>query len=181
MLRLGFALLGALSIGAAPPPSLPVNPYPPNSFEGRILALHNGERSRFGLVPMRWDPSLAAGAAEWAWSMAQSGIYEHSPKNTRPGTAENLAWGTRGYFGADRLVGGWLAEKAVFMPGIFPNNSRTGNWLHVSHYTQIIWPSTTRVGCAMASGRGNDFLVCRYSPKGNQDGRSVGYPQGERG
>jgi hypothetical protein len=39
----------------------------------------------------------------------------------------------------------------------------------------MVWPTTTRVGCAVASNAANDFLVCRYSPAGNIDGRSVPY------
>jgi hypothetical protein len=92
-----------------------------------------------------------------------------------------MAMGARGYFDVNRLVGTWLAEKRNFVPGIFPNNSRTGDWFVVSHYSQMIWPTTTRIGCAMAGGRGNDYLVCRYSPKGNQDGKPVGYSRVERG
>jgi hypothetical protein len=45
--------------------------------------------------------------------------------------------------------------------------SRTGDWSQVAHYTQIVWPATQRVGCATASNRSNDYLVCRYLPAGN--------------
>lgn len=192
--RASFFALAAAQISlvaAAPPPaSPPVAPAPsarpavafaPGSFEGRVLALHNAERARYGLIPLSWDPALAAGAAQWAAYLAQTGAFEHSPKSLRPGVAENLAMGSRGYFDINRLVGTWLAERVAFTPGVFPNVSRTGNWVHTSHYTQMIWPGTTRVGCALASGRGNDVLVCRYAPKGNQDGRPVGYSQAERG
>jgi hypothetical protein len=44
----------------------------------------------------------------------------------------------------------------------------------------MIWPTTTRVGCALASTPRTDYLVCRYSPAGNIDGRWVG-PVPERG
>lgn len=183
--RIALTISALVLTGAAPPPPaplpLPEINYPANSFEGRSFALHNAERARYGVVPLRWDPALVPGAAQWAAYMAQSGDFNHSPKADRPGVAENLAMGARGYFGIDKLIGTWLAERIMFTPGLFPNTSKTGNWLHTSHYTQVIWPATTRVGCAMATGRGNDYLVCRYSPKGNQDGRPVGYSRGERG
>ena len=62
----------------------------------------------------------------------------------------------------------------MFFPGIFPATSRTGNWIDVGHYTQMIWPTSQRIGCALASTRSTDYLVCRYSPAGNIDGRWVG-------
>jgi hypothetical protein len=71
------------------------------------------------------------------------------------------------------MVGSWSTEKAWFRPGIFPQVSRTGNWALVGHYSQMIWPTTTRIGCAIASGPRVDVLVCRYAPAGNFDGRRV--------
>jgi hypothetical protein len=62
----------------------------------------------------------------------------------------------------------------MFQRGVFPAVSRTGNWEDVGHYTQIVWPTTTRVGCAIASTSRTDYLVCRYSPAGNIDGRPIG-------
>ncbi len=73
------------------------------------------------------------------------------------------------------MAGLWSSEARNFVPGVFPNVSRTGNWFDVSHYTQVIWPTTTRVGCALASNGRNDYVVCRFSPAGNIDGKSVGY------
>lgn len=63
--------------------------------------------------------------------------------------------------------------EEFFRAGIFPNNSGTRSWSDVGHYTQIIWPGTTHVGCGISSNRGNDFLVCRYSPPGNVMGQRV--------
>jgi hypothetical protein len=40
----------------------------------------------------------------------------------------------------------------------------------VAHYTQIVWPTTTEVGCALASSATTDYFVCRYAPTGNKDG-----------
>jgi hypothetical protein len=44
----------------------------------------------------------------------------------------------------------------------------------VGHYTQLIWPTTREVGCAVAKGQGNDVLVCRYAPAGNVLGEKIG-------
>jgi hypothetical protein len=77
----------------------------------------------------------------------------------------------------------WVTEKSDFVPGYFPNVARDGNWVRVLHYTQMIWPTTTDLGCGYAEGGGYGWLVCRYSPGGNRDGEPVGplYRQPERG
>ena len=139
----------------------------------QILAAHNRERAAVGVRPLRWDSRLAAAAAAYATTLASLGRLEHSARSTRPGQSESLWMGTAGRYAPGQMVGSWAAEKARFRPGVFPNVSTTGNWEDVSHYTQMIWPATTSVGCALHRGRRLDYLVCRYSPKGNQDGRRV--------
>ncbi|HVM37367.1 MAG TPA: CAP domain-containing protein [Sphingomicrobium sp.] len=153
---------GAASAGAAP-----------SGLEARLLALHNGERARVGSPALQWDPALAAAAAAYGPVLERMGRLEHSPRAGRPGQRENLWMGTRGAFSPDDMVGSWIAERAHFRPGVFPNVSRTGNWLDVSHYTQLIWRTTTHVGCAVHRGARYDFLVCRYSPPGNRDGTAL--------
>ena len=140
---------------------------------GRLLAAHNPERAAVRVPPLRWDPALAAAAAAYAPRLAALGRLEHSARNSRPGQSENLWMGSAGGYSPEQMVGFWAREKARFRAGIFPNVSTTGDWFDVSHYTQIIWPTTTSVGCALHRGRGQDYLVCRYAPRGNQDGRRV--------
>jgi hypothetical protein len=120
---------------------------------------------------MAWDPELARAAASYGPALAASGRLVHSPRETRPGQRENLAMGQHGAFAPEQLMGIWVAEKRNFFPGIFPNVSRTGSWLDVSHYTQMVWRTTTRVGCAFYQTPRTDYLICRYSPPGNVDGR----------
>lgn len=81
--------------------------------------------------------------------------------------------GSRGAYSAQQMVASWAAERLYFHPGVFPAVSRTGHWSAVGHYSQMIWPTTTHIGCGIASGPRFDFLVCRYSPAGNIDGRRV--------
>lgn len=139
----------------------------------RIIAAHNAERARMGMAPLAWDDALGAGASLYAKQMASSGMFQHSNRQARRGIGENLWMGTHGAFSIEAMIGGWTAEKRYFMPGVFPNNSRTGNWEDVGHYTQMIWPTTTRVGCAIASTARVDYLVCRYATAGNMDGRRL--------
>lgn len=127
-----------------------------------------------GVAPLRWDPSLAAAAASYGPVLARAGRLQHSPRATRPGQRENLWRGTRGAFSPEQMVSSWIGEKRAFRPGVFPDVSRTGDWNDVSHYTQLIWSGTTHVGCAVHRTARWDYLICRYSPPGNVDGRLVG-------
>ena len=145
------------------------------SFPSRILAAHNAVRARAGAAPLAWDNELGSAAAAYATQMAMTGRFAHSDRSLRRGTGENLWMGTHGAFSVEAMVGGWASEKRFFAPGVFPNVSRSGDWEDVGHYTQMIWPTTTRVGCAVASTARIDYLVCRYSGAGNIDGGPVGY------
>ena len=145
------------------------------AFPARILAAHNAERARAGVPLLTWDNSLGTAAAAYAQQMALTGRFGHSDRSARPGTGENLWMGTHGAFSVEAMVGGWGSEKRFFHAGTFPNVSRTGDWSDVGHYTQMIWPTTAKVGCALASTPRVDYLVCRYANKGNIDGRRVGY------
>ncbi len=126
-----------------------------------------------GVQPLAWDPVLAQGAAAYAQQLAATGAFQHSDRRCRPGVGENLWTGTRGAFSPEHMIGNWGSEKRWYQAGTFPNVSSTGRWDEVAQYAQIIWRGTTSVGCAVASARGRDFLVCRYNPAGNVDGRPV--------
>jgi hypothetical protein len=144
-------------------------------FPARVLAAHNAVRAQAGVAPLAWDNALGSAAAAYAQRMAMTGRFAHSDRSQRRGTGENLWMGTRGAFSVEAMVGGWASEWRWFRPGLFPHVSRTGNWADVAHYSQMIWPTTTRIGCALASTSRIDYLVCRYAGAGNIDGRPVGY------
>ncbi|MCC2979240.1 CAP domain-containing protein [Sphingomonas sp. IC4-52] len=133
-----------------------------------MLEGHNRTRADAGVPPLQWDESLVASARSYAEEMARSGRFAHAEQPhgpTRQG--ENLWTGTRGAYRFEEMLGHWAAEGRDFVNGITPAFSRTGKWQDVSHYTQMIWRNTTRVGCAIASNRRDDYLVCRYTPAGN--------------
>lgn len=168
------AAASAAAAGAAPPPMLMSRgTVDARMLVGHVLASHNRERSRVGAAPLAWDPALAQGAQAYANQLARLNLMRHSPKAMRPGTGENLWMGTRGYFSPAAMVGAWASERAMFRPARFPDVSTTGNWADVGHYTQMIWPTTKRIGCAIGSSVSSDFLVCRYWPSGNVTGRPV--------
>jgi len=141
-------------------------------FNERLLAAHNAERGRLGVAALDWDASLAADARVWADELAATGRFEHSPDDpSKPLQGENLWAGTPRAFSPEAMVGLWRAEKSDYRPGVFPNNSRSGDVEKVGHYTQLIWRNSRHIGCATAVGRDEEFLVCRYSEAGNISGQ----------
>ncbi len=166
LLFAGF--LGAASVCAAD-----------SGFDARILKRHNAERAIVGVPPLAWDAKLAADAAVWAKHLAATRRFEHSPDNSDAAPqGENLWMGTARAYSPEDMVDGWIEERQYYRPGLFPKVTTTADWSDVGHYTQLIWRNTTQVGCALATGGGNDVLVCRYSPAGNWDGES---PTGRAG
>jgi uncharacterized protein YkwD len=169
-----LALLAATPSAAANLPS-PNWPAPADRGQGllrnTVLGAHNAARRQFGVAPVSWSDQLAAEAANHANHMAATGIYGHDQTpGRRKKMGENLWRGARGVFSYDVMVGVMVDEARLFRPGAFPNNSTNGNWQAVAHYTQIVWPTTTEVGCALASSATTDYFVCRYAPTGNKDG-----------
>ena len=124
---------------------------PGQDFAGRVLTLHNRERASMGLPPLRWSAELSQEAGSWASSLADRGAFEHS---SRGDFGENLWMGSADWFSPEQMVGAFLSQRRVFRPGRFPHVSRTGNWMDVGHYTQVIWPETQAVGCGVARSRG---------------------------
>lgn len=169
-----LALLMAAPLWAAskPSPNWPaLADRGPQLLRTSVLSAHNRARAQFGVSPVAWNDQLAGEALVHAQYMASTGIYGHDrTPGRRKKSGENLWRGQRGLFSYDVMVGVMVDEAKHFRPGAFPDNSRTGNWSDVAHYTQIVWPTTTEVGCALASSATTDYFVCRYAPTGNKDG-----------
>lgn len=155
-----LALSAPLTIGAVDPMG---------NLDARLLAAHNRERATAGVPALQWDDALARDAAMWAEHLTRAGYLIHYEEHSEDWDAqgENLWAGTKGYYNPEAMVGLWIAEKTQYKPGVFPANSRTGRLEDIGHYTQLMWRSTTHVGCAVARGAEDDFLVCRYAEGGN--------------
>jgi hypothetical protein len=165
--------LKPLVIACATVVSLPIvmgSAVMPASFEQRILGAHNRERLELGLQALSWNDALARSAQQWADHLASTGRFEHAPESRSAPEGENLWAGTKGYYSPEAMVDAWVREKRFFQPGVFPENSRTGNVEDVGHFTQIVWRATTKVGCAEATSAREDILVCRYAEAGNYIG-----------
>ena len=183
-LAISLCLAGASASAAQTKPA-PLLEGATGEQAARLLAAHNRERVLVGAPPLQWDAQLAMHAASYGPVLASLHTLVHSPRAGRPGERENLAMAWHGTMSPEQLVDLWAREKLILQPGSsgaecpeqfgclrFPAVSRTGRWEDVAHYTQMVWPTTTRVGCAIFAADW-DYLICRYSPPGNVDGKPI--------
>ena len=139
-----------------------------DDFQTRVLAAHNAVRAEVGAPPLDWSPELAADAGAWAETLARKGRLQHDGQGQQ---GENLWMGTANAFSIEEMVGAWADERVDYRHGAFPNVADRGKV--VGHYTQMVWRSTTEVGCATARTPAEEVLVCRYSPPGNWIGQTA--------
>ena len=138
----------------------------------QFLDIHNRERAAAGAPALRWNELLERDAAAHARLIAATGQLVHAPREGRGMVRENIGKAPLGW-PVDRLMSVWLDEKRHFRGGVYPDVC-AGGWSACAHYTQVIWPATTDLGCATAASRQFTWFVCRYSPGGNKDGRRIG-------
>ncbi|QRV75927.1 cysteine-rich Secretory family protein [Ceratobasidium sp. AG-Ba] len=129
-------------------------------LQQEYLDAHNNERAAHGASLLTWDDGLSASAADWANQCK----FEHSQ------SGQNLAAGTGNPTPAT-AVGWWNDERGDYDPG----NPQ------YSHWTQVVWKSSSRLGCAMASCAPGtifpdeygvtSYFVCHYDPAGNVIGQ----------
>jgi len=141
---------------------------PDAATSAKLLQLHNNERRMVGLTDLTWSATLTQSAQDYANKLAATGTFQHSGLQT---VGENLAQSSFVPDVASFLFKLWADEKAYFIPSKpFPDCTTGGV---VGHYTQIMWSTTTQVGCGIANTTSASVLVCHYSPPGNRMGQYV--------
>jgi hypothetical protein len=169
--------------------------------QNTILTMNNDARRAVNVPPATWSNSVAADAQAWAnyivslnlnWGICGHPQQDpnftqcppHASWNQRNGQGENLAWGYNTPLATH--VQGWINERSNCLPGcqIPADGSLSnppGSNRAFGHYTQIVWSTSTQIGCGIAQqtiGTNTwDMLVCRYLPSGNYPGQ-VPYGQG---
>jgi uncharacterized protein YkwD len=165
-LSLSLAACGASPVASRTPdddaaPRTSEAPAPAPTSSHPILDAHNARRAAHCAPPLAWSDALAATAQHWADHLASSGCaLEHSSGSL----GENLAAGTSGTLSPTDVVDMWYAEGAHydFAHGDFG--------MDTGHFTQLVWTSSTTLGCGTASCGGLDIWVCNYDPPGNYEG-----------
>ncbi|XP_066532593.1 cysteine-rich secretory protein LCCL domain-containing 1 isoform X2 [Hoplias malabaricus] len=147
-----------------------------------ILDLHNKLRAQVyppaaNMEYMVWDTELERTAEEWA----ETCLWEHGPAGLLPYIGQNLGvhWGR--YRPPTSHVQAWYDEvKDYSFPypqECNPHCPFTCTGPVCTHYTQLVWATSSRIGCAINVCYDMNvwgqiwakavYLVCNYSPKGN--------------
>jgi uncharacterized protein YkwD len=138
-------------------------------FINTILKIHNNERAAVSVTPLVWSNTLATNAKSWAEHLANINTLQHS---TGKGYGENLSFrsDSRGpsAISTASLVQGWVNEKNGYSvhPFQWPGDKAQG------HYTQMVWKTTTKIGCGTATSGNSVYLACQYTPQGNIQGEN---------
>ena len=164
---------GAPGSGAGGSGGMPGGSGEPAELTG-ITDLHNRERRKVGVPGLAWDPALAAIAQAWAAKCtdkdAPSGLVDHNPNRGvgyQGSVGENI-FGSTATPSAQQAVGSWVGELQSYN---YAQNTCSGV---CGHYTQVVWKTTQKVGCAVYTCNSLKFsgtLVCNYSPAGNVNGQ----------
>lgn len=154
-------------------------------MKGHVLEVHNQLRANYSTAPLKWNETLAGSA----YAYARKCRFEHSvrfypfpatscyPSSSSIKSAnvfltlqqrisnigENLAAGYRTPRGACLA---WAKEEENYTPGEWSAD--------VGHFTQMVWKSSTSVGCGweecpdlLQEGLTQVLLVCHYYEQGN--------------
>ena len=143
-----------------------------------MLAAHNRWRAMVGVPPLVYSAALAGSAQAWAERL-RDGNHCQMRHSHATGLGENLFWASARKWsngireiqriGAREVVDAWGSERADY--NVATNRCKPG--AVCGHYTQLVWRTTTAVGCgaALCPDSREQVWVCHYTPPGNYVGR----------
>ena len=161
-----------------------------------ITAAHNAVRAAVNTTPplplLVWSPTIADYAQQWATTLATSMCAQPQHRSGAELAAkdygENLAvFGSGGLLQsastAQQAVNAWAAEEACWTFGTIQGTEKCDIACYTNlnsdgcgHYTQVVWRTSTQLGCGVASCKNGttseDIWICNYAPAGNFIGRA---------
>jgi hypothetical protein len=140
-----------------------------NNLQSDCLTAHNKYRELVGRQPLTFSAAAQQVAQNWANRLAATNSFEHSYTK---GYGENLYRKTGGSSSCADAVTAWFEEYPYYPSGMKIGD---GDFHAYGHFTQLIWPATTQVGCAKASNGPSTTYVCEYLPPGNMMGQRLQY------
>ncbi|KAJ7591670.1 CAP domain-containing protein [Mycena floridula] len=130
-----------------------------------FLDAHNEIRQAHDAVDLTWSDTLAEKADLWAsncvWSNT-NGVLLNEPYG------ENMV-AASGHISIEQAVNAFTQDENQYNP----------NKPVYNHFTQVVWKSTTEVGCAVSQcsnifqdSNAATYIVCLYNPPGNIIGQT---------
>lgn len=154
---------------------------PSGGYAEKALWHHNAHRANHtDTPPLVWDESLASIAQQ----IGQSCNYAHDTSTGGGGYGQNIAAGKAASEVGQVISDMFYNGECDLYPG-YGGEPSTASFKSWGHFSQIVWKSTTAVGCATVdcSGRGlggvggnvpAHFTVCNYKSPGKHT------PDGQR-
>ena len=113
--------------------------------------------------PVTWNAGIADVAQKVADGFSCGAQLEHSHSSYQgKGLGENLAYGFDFESGAS--INAWFNEIHLY------DYSKPGFYENTGHFTQLVWASTTQIGCGYKvcpPEENGVYVVCEYMPQGN--------------
>jgi len=165
------------SSSAAPASSAPASSAasgPLTEYSAIAVHHHNIHRANHTSPDVTWDDTLASTAAD----IAASCVYAHDVEKNGGGYGQNIAAGVESNNISAIITDLFYNGEVGWYDGLYnkaqPDMTNFEKW---GHFSQIVWKSTTKIGCATQhcpkglANVGTDvspyFTVCNYSPPGN--------------
>ena len=135
-----------------------------------ITEAHNRFRRQTGggLPDLVWDEEIAAYAQRWAEYLRDNNgcsMQHRSGRHKERSYGENLAWSSGRELEADDVAKMWYDEIKDY------NYAANSCSAVCSHYTQVVWRTSKKVGCGMARCGRSEVWACNYEPPGNWVGQ----------
>ncbi|XP_060100395.1 glioma pathogenesis-related protein 1-like [Heteronotia binoei] len=148
------------------------------TFIKQCVDAHNKHRSEVkpaasNMLYMTWDVALARTARAWGkrcifirnYFIEHNGSGHPDPKLKRLGENIRITNAGRKPFDPTHLIRSWYSEVAFYQ---YHNNTCKGK---CSHYIQIVWDASYKIGCAivfcrkLGRHRNIENFVCNYAPR----------------
>jgi pathogenesis-related protein 1 len=140
-----------------------------------IVATHNKWRAQVGVGELSYSPELEVSAQAWANHLKQTNQCKMRHSSPEGHYGENLFWASALTWSdgrrelqkvsSEKPVDSWGSEKLDY--SYAKNSCELGKMC--GHYTQMVWRTSSKVGCAMAvcEDSQEQVWVCQYQPAGN--------------
>ncbi|KAI4274383.1 MAG: hypothetical protein LQ337_003982 [Flavoplaca oasis] len=166
-------------------------------YKSAVLEHHNIHRANHSARALEWDDSLAS----YAEQVAKKCVYDHDRTPGDGGYGQNIAAGTPAKQVAKILTNAFYNNELELYPSFGSDSVDMSNFHAWGHFSQMVWGSTTKVGCysynchpegkleldcnpatgqsylgktgcgTSGTGMYPVFTVCNYSPPGNFAGQ----------